>query len=127
MKLTVKKLVAIGGKPTKPRAKKGEKILKSVHELNKGLKDVMESTAEGKKVKDVSREVLPAKRKPAEVNEVCDVGSDMVITIPSLFETEKCYKIHPRDLQQVYGGNAHWDVDRERSDRDPSSCESEEN
>ena len=76
-----KKLKSIGGKPTEPRAKKGEKILKSVHELNKGLKEV--TTAVGKKVKDVSREVPPAKRKlqkdirSKEVNEACGTGSDV--------------------------------------------------
>ena len=74
-----KKLIDIGGKPTKPRAKKGEKMLKSVHELNEGLKDVMASSAVGKKVKDVSREVLPAKQKPLKDirrSRDCDADSD---------------------------------------------------
>ena len=58
-----KKLQAIGGKSTLPRSKKGEKRLKSAHELNSALKDVMRSTAAGEETKDVSRSAVPLNRK----------------------------------------------------------------
>ena len=67
----------------------------------------MEFTAVGKKVKDVNREGLPPKRKPAEVNEVCDVGSDMVINIPNAIRDREMLQDHPHDPHQLYGGNAH--------------------
>ena len=58
-----KRINAMGGKPTLPRTKKDVKSTKSVHEVNNKLKDMMEASAAGKGMKEVSRSDLPEKRK----------------------------------------------------------------